>query len=74
MDIVANMFFAHFAASESTAATLSFCLYELALNENIQEKLRTEIQQVLDESVELSSYSLKQMVYLEAVIAGKQHE
>jgi cytochrome P450 family 6 len=31
------------AGSETVSSTLSFCLYELALNKEIQDKLREEI-------------------------------
>lgn len=71
IDIAANAFFFFVAGSDSTPMTLSYCLYELALNQNIQDKLRSEIQQVQNKYNISNFDSLKEMTYLDAVIAGK---
>ncbi|KAL5240684.1 hypothetical protein ACI65C_008094 [Semiaphis heraclei] len=42
-DIIGNAILMFTAGSETVSSMLSFCLYELALNTEIQEKLRTEI-------------------------------
>ena len=42
-EIVANSFGFLFAGNETTATTLSFVSYLLAINPDIQEKLQTEI-------------------------------
>nr|QIU80473.1 cytochrome P450 monooxygenase CYP6CY24 [Aphis gossypii] len=42
-DIIANAILMFTAGSETVSSMLSFCLYELALNKEIQDKLRAEI-------------------------------
>jgi len=42
-DIIANAIIMFTAGSETVSSMLSFCLYELALNKEIQDKLRAEI-------------------------------
>nr|NP_001352523.1 probable cytochrome P450 6a14 [Myzus persicae] len=42
-DIIGNAILLFTSGSESIPSMLSFCLYELALNKEIQDKLRTEI-------------------------------
>nr|CAD7407731.1 unnamed protein product [Timema cristinae] len=55
---------------ETSALTLSFILLELALNIDIQEKLRTEIDEVLDEDQgELSNDAINRMKYLGMVVS-----
>nr|CAD7454785.1 unnamed protein product [Timema tahoe] len=55
---------------ETSAATLSFILLELALNTHIQETLRTEIDSVLDEDQgELSYDTINRMKYLGMVVS-----
>lgn len=71
MDIVANTFLHCMAAFETVSTTLSFCLYELALNENVQEKLLAEVQRVKDQYVEFNCNALTELPYLDAVIAGE---
>ena len=70
MDIVANLFILLLGGFESTSAALSFCIYELALNEKIQRNLRLEVQRVKDEFGELNYESFRKMSYLDAVMAG----
>lgn len=43
MDIIANATLFFSAGADPVAIASSFCLYELALNEHIQDKLRAEI-------------------------------
>lgn len=42
-DIIGNAILMFTAGSETVSSMLSFCLYELALNIEIQDKLRSEI-------------------------------
>jgi len=42
-DIIGNAILLFVAGSETISSMVSFCLYELALNKEIQDKLRTEI-------------------------------
>jgi len=43
MDIVGNAILMFVAGAETVSITLCFCLYQLALNKDIQDKLRQEI-------------------------------
>lgn len=70
VDIVANLFILLVGGFESSSSAMSFCIYELALNENIQQNVRLEIQKVKDEYGKFDYDSLKKMSYLDAVIAG----
>lgn len=42
MDIIANAVLMFVAGAETVSITLSFCLYHLALNKDVQERLREE--------------------------------
>ncbi|XP_044754251.1 cytochrome P450 6k1-like [Coccinella septempunctata] len=56
------------AGSETTVGTLSFCLYELAMNPYIQNTLRDEIRQNMDSEGNISYEALFEMTYLDLVI------
>ena len=57
---------------ETTSATISFCLYELAKNMHIQKCLRTEIDRVLEEyGGEITYDGVKEMKYLDQVVSGE---
>ncbi|XP_039306128.1 probable cytochrome P450 6a14 [Solenopsis invicta] len=61
--------FAFFIAGfETSSATASYALFELAQNENIQDKLYDEIDRVLKEYGDLTYNALKDMTYLQKVI------
>lgn len=60
------------AGFDTSSTTISFCLYELALNHDIQDKLRKEICEVLEKNDnELTYECIKEMKYLDMVISGK---
>ncbi|XP_017066143.1 probable cytochrome P450 6a14 [Drosophila eugracilis] len=69
--MAAQAFVFFVAGFETSSSTMSFCLYELANNPDIQQRLREEIESVLGnvEGGELSYDSLAQMSYLDQVIA-----
>lgn len=62
------MFF--IAGVETTSSTVTFVLHEFSLNEDIQEKARAEIFEIVKEKG-LSYDSLKEMNFLEMCILGK---
>ena len=69
--IVANMFIFYNAGSDSTSATLTWIMYELALNPEIQEKLREEIMKAREANNGILDYtSISKIEYLEMVISG----
>ena len=66
----ACVFFA--AGFETSSTTISNALYELALNPSIQNELRNEILEILNETDEKLSYEIiKKMKYLHKVFCGK---
>jgi len=55
----------------TSASTLSFALYELALHPEIQQRLRAEILQVLSKHDGKLTYDgIQDMSYLDTVVAG----
>lgn len=51
---------------------MNFALYELSQHPDLQERLRTEIKEVLRESNgEITYDNIKQMTYLQQVLDGK---
>jgi len=60
------------AGFETSATTMSFCLYELALNPDIQDRLRNEIDTVLKKHGGSVTYeSIQEMKYLDKIVSGK---
>ncbi|XP_037815493.1 uncharacterized protein LOC119606164 [Lucilia sericata] len=67
--MAAQTFVFFLAGFETSSTTMSFCLYELSRNPEIQEKLRKEILETLEENKgELSYEGMNAMQYLEQVI------
>ncbi|CAG5125383.1 unnamed protein product [Candidula unifasciata] len=56
-----------FAGMETTATTLQLCLYQLAVNQEIQERVHQEIQEVVS-SQDPSQEELSELHYVEQVI------
>ncbi|KAL5285750.1 hypothetical protein ACFFRR_007437 [Megaselia abdita] len=67
-EIAAQAFLFFGAGYDTSANTISYCLYELAQNQEIQDQLRKEIIDTLNKhNGELSYESIKDMVYLDKV-------
>lgn len=62
-----GMFFAGF---DTTITTIVNTLYELAINQNIQDKLQEEIQNIYTKRQKLQYEDLNEMSYLDAVFKG----
>jgi len=57
---------------ETSSSILTFCLYELSLHQDIQDRLREEIGVVLQKHDGRLTYEgLQEMEYLEKVVSGK---
>jgi cytochrome P450 family 6 len=72
MNCLAAQVFLFFAAGfETSSTTMTFCLYELAINSDIQEILRNEVDTVLEKHEGNISYeAIQEMTYLDKVVAG----
>jgi len=62
------------AGFETVSSTISYSLYELALNKSIQDKVRQEIQLKLSKSEgQINHEFLMDLNYLDMVIAGSYY-
>jgi cytochrome P450 family 6 len=69
--IAAQAFVFFVAGYETSSNTIAFCLYELALNQDIQEKTRQEIYNAIEaQNGELTYDAVQKMKYLDMVILG----
>lgn len=70
--IMAQAFVFFLAGFETSATTMSFCLYEVAKHPEIQRKIQQEIEQVLARhNGQITYESVSEMKYLEHCIDGK---
>ncbi|KAF0770710.1 putative cytochrome P450 6a13, partial [Aphis craccivora] len=68
--IVANAFVMFVAGFETVSSAVSYCLYELALNKSIQDKVRKEVQLKLSQNDgQIDHALLMDLNYLDMVIA-----
>ncbi|KAH8277876.1 hypothetical protein KR018_009441, partial [Drosophila ironensis] len=68
-ELVAQAFIFFVAGFETSSTTMGFALYELAQNQDVQEKLRKEIKEVLAKTNNEFTYEgVKDMKYLEQVV------
>ena len=58
------------AGFETSSTTMSNALYELALNQHTQDKLREEIRGVYEKDGKLTYDNIKNMKYLDKVVKG----
>ncbi|KAH8236984.1 hypothetical protein KR038_001975 [Drosophila bunnanda] len=69
-ELAAQVFVFYVAGFETSSSTMSYCLYELAQNQDIQDRMRNEINTVLEEhDGQLTYESIKAMRYLDQVIS-----
>jgi cytochrome P450 len=68
-EILAQCFLFFTAGYETTATTLSFCSYELALHPEIQERLYKETESAFDENGEINYETLSKLPFLDSVIS-----
>ncbi|CAG9806333.1 unnamed protein product [Chironomus riparius] len=67
-EIAANSFIFFAAGFESSSSIMSFCCYELALNQDIQDRLRTEIEEVAERyNGEVTYDGIREIKYLDMV-------
>ncbi|XP_029170289.1 cytochrome P450 9e2-like [Nylanderia fulva] len=68
-DIVSQAFIFFFAGFETSSLLMCFVTHELAINQNIQDRLREEVLQHLGEGNEISYESLSKMTYMDMVLS-----
>lgn len=67
--IAAQSFFYFVAGYETTSTTLTFCIYELSQNQELQEKARQEVLKVVEKHHHQLSYeSINDMNFIEKII------
>lgn len=72
MDIAAQAMVFFFAGFESVTSTMAFMAYELAINPDIQIKLRDEIEATSEEyNGKITYEAIMKMKYLDMVVTGK---
>lgn len=73
-ELAAQCFVFFIAGFETSATTMTFALLELAMNQDIQNKLRKNIVSVLAQHNNQLTYdAVMEMTYLEQVIRGNHH-
>lgn len=71
-ELAAQTFVFFLAGFETSSTTLTFCLYELALNQEVQSKARQIIQQAYQKyDGEFSYEMMVDMPYIDQIIHGK---
>jgi len=75
MNSLAAQCFVFFVAGyETSSTTMTFCLYELSLHQDIQDRVRKEIDVVLQKHEGKLTYEgIQEMEYLDKVVSGKAH-
>uniref|UniRef100_A0A2H8TQ99 Cytochrome P450 6a2 n=1 Tax=Melanaphis sacchari TaxID=742174 RepID=A0A2H8TQ99_9HEMI len=68
-DIVANAILLFLTGFEPVSSTLSFCLYQLALNQHIQNRMRDEMNSKLKEYGQMNNDFLVDLHYTDMVLA-----
>lgn len=70
-EILAQSIVFFLAGFETSATTISFALLEMSLNQDIQDKLRKEINEVLQQHEGKISYeAVMEMKYLDMIVNG----
>lgn len=70
-NLVAQAFVFFIGGFENTSSAMTFALYEMALNQNIQDRLRLEINSIVQKNVNLTYDVISELTYLNMVVNGK---
>ncbi len=70
-EIAAQAFVFFLAGFETSSTTMTYCLYELSMNQEIQSKAREEINDILAKHGGHFTYeAMKDMLYINQIING----
>ena len=70
--LAAQAFVFFLGGFETSSTTMTFCLYELSLHQDIQDRLREEIDDVLQKhDGKLTYEGIQEMEYLDKVVSGR---
>lgn len=69
-EMCAQVFVFFLGGFETSSSTMSFALFELALNTDLQERLREEVNETYENHKGFNYESLKNMTYLDQVLSG----
>lgn len=67
-EAAAQAFIFFLAGFETTSTTISFALFEMAINQNIQDKARQEVDKIFERYQSVTYESVMEMTYLDTVI------
>lgn len=71
-ELTAQAFIFFLAGFETSSTTMTFALYELAINPDIQEEMRKEIEMVMSKHNNVLTYdAIQEMTYMDKVLQGK---
>lgn len=73
IDACAQSFVFFVAGFETSSTTTTYCLHELAQNQEIQDKLRKEIHETMGERRTITYEDVFAMSYLDKVVSGIIH-
>ena len=72
--LAAQAFVFYLGGFETSSTTMTFCLYELSLHQDIQDRLREEIDVVLQKHDGKLTYEcIQEMEYSDKTVSGKAH-
>ena len=58
------------AGNETTSLTLAFTMYELAINKDVQYRLRQEVKETFNKYGDFTYEAIQEMTYLDMVLNG----
>ena len=71
--LAAQAFLFFLGGFETSSTTMTLCMYELSLHQDIQDRLREEIDVVLKKhDGKLTYEAIQEMEYLDKVVSGKE--